>query len=205
VTLDRESDFSSLLMDCDLEIACETCTTSMESWIIGKPTTELVFERHPVLYHPNMAALQPTCDDPAGLPDLVRRNLAPGAQDQFCEAREKHLEEWCDSPAGCSSEKVAQLIADGVAGCPEPDWGGFGLTDCRRTFKMRLLKRLDLPYNYNPFLKLFHAIAPRRYAAKMKVYEKTPKPADVRYLNRLFNEVTRGERGGPNPANSARG
>jgi surface carbohydrate biosynthesis protein len=191
VTVDREAHISSVLMDCDLEIACETCTTSMESWIIGKPTIELVMARHPVLFHPEMAALHPNCDRSDALVALVRANLRPGAQQRFSEGRRQHLEKWCASPAGNSSERIAEVICHSLEGRPEPRWSGFNFTDKRRAAKMRLLKTLDLPYNFNPFLPLLSAVAPGRYAAKVKVYEKTPKPADVRRLRKLFKELGR--------------
>jgi hypothetical protein len=189
VTLDRDSNFSSVLMDCDLEIACETCTTSMESWIVGKPTIELTFERNPVLHHAELAVLQPTCEDPAQLCGLARENLRPGAQARFREGRTAFLEKWCDSPSGRSSEKVARLIAERLATQAEPDWRQLTFTDTRRAAKLRLLRRLDLPYNYNPLRMLLSALFPQRYGAKRTTYAKTPKPADVRRVGRLFREI----------------
>ena len=41
VTLDATSAITPLILGCDLEISCETCTTALESWIANKPAIVL--------------------------------------------------------------------------------------------------------------------------------------------------------------------
>ena len=59
-----DTNITALILACDLEISCETCTTALESWIARKPTIELVLQKHPVFYHPDIARLNATCHDP---------------------------------------------------------------------------------------------------------------------------------------------
>ena len=50
VRINLDSNITELILACDVEISCETCTTALESWIAGKPTVELEFGRHPLFF-----------------------------------------------------------------------------------------------------------------------------------------------------------
>ena len=81
VRLDRETHITQAILNCDLEISCETCTTAMESWIAGKPTVELVLKKHPVFYHKFHAGLNVACEKPEDLPRIVEEELAHPRQE----------------------------------------------------------------------------------------------------------------------------
>jgi hypothetical protein len=61
VNIARNDSIYSVIQECDLEISCETCTTAVESWMCGKPTIELIFEKHPMFYHDTIRGLNREC------------------------------------------------------------------------------------------------------------------------------------------------
>jgi surface carbohydrate biosynthesis protein len=178
VQLDHSSNISDLILNCDLEISCETCTTAMEAWIVGKPTVELVFERHPTFFHENQACLNALCEKPQEILDVVGQALANPAQKQFQEGREKHISTWCHNTDGRSSERVAEVLANAIH-AKKPMRRDFTPNEQRKAAKLLALQRFDLPYNFNPLLGLKHRLWPRDYSTKSFVYEKTIRPSDV--------------------------
>src|SRR5262249_15988471 len=120
--VDAESNITSLILSCDLEISGESCTTAVESWIAGKPTIELDFDPHPIFFDKEGSSGNVTCNDPAKLPAMVGEQLANPAQQELSAVREAYLEKWCASPDGTSCEKIAQLIADAVKSKKPADW-----------------------------------------------------------------------------------
>ena len=137
---------------CDLEISCERCTTALESWLIGKPTIELVFERHPAFFDADAAECNRLCDTPANLPGLIRHELENPEQKDLADNRRKHLAQWCASPAGDSSLKTARIIAQALAR-QEPRWR-LSPQDWRRAGKLKLKGLLGLAYGSNPWRRL---------------------------------------------------
>lgn len=180
LTLDTTSHITSLLLACDLAIGCENCNTVLEAWIAGKPTLELVFEKHPVFYSEAVGRLNPECADPATLPGLVDNHLRPGAQDDWAEARRRHLETWCAGPQGRATEQIADHIARALSNRPPPDWSRLALGDYRRAAKLHLLRWLDQPYAYHPLARI-KAWLSKRHHLKWKALQKAIRPSDVRH------------------------
>jgi surface carbohydrate biosynthesis protein len=180
VRLARDDAIYTVIPACDLEISCETCTTAIESWLCLKPTIELVFEKHPMFYHPQVAGLNVECHHPGDIVAEIERQLAQPGQPEFVGGRREHLRRWCHSPDGTSCEQVASAIAE-VAGDARPDFSnGFGWNDRRRGLKLQALTALDLPCNFDPLLGLRHWLNPQAHRGKARSYEKTIRPADVR-------------------------
>lgn len=167
----------SLILDCDIEISCETCTTAIESWICHKPTIELTFEKHPMFYHEEVANLNVECDDPSKIVAEIEKQLSNPEPMEFREKRNGHLQKWCHNPHGDSCEQVANAIAE-VVRDSNPVFS-LDFTSKRRGMKLHFLKMLGLPYNYDPFLKIKSLLFPKKYGAKTREYEKTVKPADI--------------------------
>ncbi|WP_449245822.1 surface carbohydrate biosynthesis protein [Desulfobacca acetoxidans] len=149
----RETIFE-LLPACHLEISCERCTTALESWILGKPTIELVFDRHPLFFDEATSRCNRLCDDPEKLPDLVGEILAHPRQEDLRENRQLHLATWCTSPAGDSSLKVARCIAEALEKQPDPGFN-LNLEDRRRALKLKVKNFLGLAYGSNPWKVLW--------------------------------------------------
>jgi surface carbohydrate biosynthesis protein len=179
IRMDATSNITPLILDCDLQISCETCTTALESWIAGKPTVELLFDRDPLWYFDEPAKGNVPCSDPTRLVDLVDKALAeplPGAQ---AEARHAHLAKWCSTPDGSSSERIAELVADALRGKAAADWSRLRPNDYRRSVKLQGLRSLGLAYHFDPLLMLKRTMFPSRYSVKDWTYKKSIKPADV--------------------------
>lgn len=175
---------SSLILDCDLEISCETCTTAMESWIAGKPTVELIFERNPLWYRQEQAQCNVECADPARLPSIVEHELNNPRQPARQELRRKHLEKWAATPDGRSSLKLAQTVARAIQEKKRADWSKLDASDYRRAVKLHTFRRLGLAYHYDPLLALKRSLFVQRYAVKDEAYRKSIKPRDVAVARR---------------------
>jgi surface carbohydrate biosynthesis protein len=180
VRLDKESNITGLILNTDLQVSCETCTTAMEGWIAEKPSIELTFAKHPVFFHEEHARQQPLCDQPAELVSLVETALKNPAQPEYAAGRRAHLEKWCHTPDGNSSRIVAEKIAAALRDHPEPDWSKLTATDRRRSVKLKLTRTIGEAYHFDPTLPLKHWLAPKKYAVKHFTYQKSIRPGDVK-------------------------
>jgi surface carbohydrate biosynthesis protein len=178
-----------LILDHDLEVSCETCTTALEGWIAKKPTIELLFKKDPLWFNEMHSRSNIPCDDPAKFPDLVNQQLQNPAQPEKAEIRRAHLETWCATPDGQSSLRVAKVIANAVNNMKAPDWSRLSLTDYRRAAKLLAKRKLNLAYHFDPLLSIKGALFPKRYAIKKYVYEKSIRPSDVEPAIRKFESV----------------
>jgi hypothetical protein len=192
VQIDLATDISSLILDCDLQISCETCTTAMESWVAKKPTIELIFDKHPMLYKETQAVSNYPCEDPTLLPEMVARHLAAPGQPEKHELRVRHLATWCANPDGQAARRVAQIAAAAVRAAHAADWSKLTPSDYRRATKLRGLRKLGLAYHFDPLLPFKRALFGKRYAAKASTYRKSIKPRDVAETRRRLSEVYSG-------------
>jgi len=183
-----EAPIQSLILDCDLEISCETCTTAIESWLSHKPTIELVFERHPMFYHPEVARLNVECDRPEDLVPLVERELARPDQPEFQALRQEHLRNWCGSPDGRTCARIASALAEVAAEAQPRIAPSLTWSDRRRAAKLSCLRRWGLPYSFDPFLDLKARLFPAAYREKLRVREKTIRPGDAAAVRRELAE-----------------
>ena len=190
ITIDSSSVIADPMHGCDLEIACETCTTSMEAWMSGKPAVELVFERHRLHFHEDLACLNTLCDDPAQIVETVRRELADpdGHAKRFSEGRREHLAKWCSSPDGSSSERIAEILCDAVKS-KEPMRPDFTLSERRKGMKLRLTNALNLRYCFSALLPLKARLMPKQYGTKWMGYRKIIRPSDVSTARRNLAEA----------------
>jgi hypothetical protein len=186
VCIDQDTNITPLILSCDLAVSCETCTTALESWIAHKPTIELIFSRHPMFFHPPVAALNVLCNDPTAVTALIASQLASPAQKEFTERRQQHLAQWCNTPDGQSAWKIATIIAKALREKKEPDCSQLQWSDYRRASKLQVLRSLRLPYNYDPFLFLKTRFFPAKYATKGFKYQKTITPDDVAHARLLL-------------------
>jgi surface carbohydrate biosynthesis protein len=187
--LDADSNITSLILACDIEISCETCTTALESWIVGKPTIELVFERHPMFFSEDHAALNVLCESPGDLSDLVEQQLKAPDRKSFAEARKGHLARWCNAPDGTSSRKMAGVIESAISAGEGGKRRSYGANDRRRGFKLKALRKLGLPYHYDPFLPVKERLVGGKYRIKRYGWEKAIRPHDVAEARSLLRSV----------------
>lgn len=180
VQMDAKSNITGLILASDLTIAVEDCTTTLESWIAGKPTISLIFDRHPMRYDEAFAQLNVSCFSPQELPDLVARELAAPDQAVFAAGRQAHLQQWCSPLDGQTCQRVALAIRDVLANSKPVDWSQIELDDHRRAAKLRIKTFLGLPYTYDPALLIKNRLFPKKYAMRYNAVCKTIRPAEVR-------------------------
>jgi surface carbohydrate biosynthesis protein len=189
VRYDTESNISSLILDCDIEISGESCTTAVESWIARKPTIELVFDRHPILYSEERSRGNVHCDDPSELPALVERQLADPDQRAFREIRREYLEKWCATPDGGACRRVAEIAAAAVKAKKTADWSRLTVNDYRRAAQLRATRSLGLAYHFSPLLPVKSFFFKQRYAIRQFAYDKAIKPRDVAAARERLNSA----------------
>lgn len=187
VYMDSSSNITSLILACDLAIGCENCNTTMESWIAGKPTIELVFERNPVFYTPEVAALSPNCERPEEIVAMIERELADPRQERYRAGRVAHLDKWCAGANGRATQRIADIVAARLKDHPEPDWSQLTLADRRRGVKLKALRKLGKPYNYKPLVSLRGRLG-GRHSLKAYNYAKAVTPRDAREALALLDE-----------------
>ena len=188
--IDGTANIASLVIDCDLQISCETCTTAIESWIAKKPTIELIFDKHPMLYKETQAISNYPCDDPGKLPEMVAQHLAAPDQPEKRELRARHLATWCATPDGRASWRIARVIADAIATKKPADWSKLTAGDFRRALKLKAYQRLGHAYHLDPLLWIKASLMPQRYATKDRTYRKSIRPRDVAETRRRFKEFS---------------
>jgi surface carbohydrate biosynthesis protein len=180
IELKSESNISGLILDCDLEISDESCTTALESWIARKPTIGIEFDRNSELFFEERARGHVTCNDPAKIADLVDEQLKNSDQMQLRAIRDAHLAKWCSSPDGKSTERIAQVCADAVLAKKPTDWSRLAFNDYRRSAKLLGYGAIGLPYHFDPLLGMKRFFFGQRYAMKQFAYYKSIRPSDVR-------------------------
>ena len=152
---------TSLILSCDLEISCESCTTAIESWVARKPTIALLFEKHPMLYRRQFGSLNYTCEDPRELPDLVARHLAMPDQAEKNELRAQHLEKWAATPDGLAAWRIARIVADAVSTKEPADWSKLTFNDWRRAMRLKLMQGIGHAYHFDALAVAQTAAIPR--------------------------------------------
>ena len=189
VLVDAESNITALILSCDLEISGESCTTAVELWIARKPTVELEFERHTMLYDEERSRGNIHCSDPAKLPALVDAQLKNPRQPELRAIRDAYLEKWCASPDGASCKRLADLVAAAVFKKRPADWSLLNANDFRRALKLHSLRKVGLAYHFDPLLTFKSSLFPKRYAVKNYAYEKSIKPHDVKEARHYLEKI----------------
>jgi hypothetical protein len=169
----------------------------MESWVAGKPTVELIFERDPLWYREEHARCNVECDEPSKLVATIEREISGSGQSELRERRQKHLEKWCSSPNGQSSLRLAQVAARAVREKPQADWSKLDANDRRRALKLAAYRKLGLAYHFDPLLYLKSALFGKRYAMKEYAYRKSILPGDVEAARQKFEQLSNGIRDFP--------
>jgi surface carbohydrate biosynthesis protein len=177
--LDGGESVSSVILDCDIEVSGESCTTAVETWILGKPTVELVFDRHPGFYMEERSRGNVHCDDPVKLSDIVERQLASQVDPKIREIRRQYLEKWCATPDGNACRRLAEIVARAVKSKRPADWSMLSANDYRRAAKLRALRAFGLAYHFDPSLALKSRLFRQRYKIRQDAYDKAIKPCDV--------------------------
>ena len=189
ISFDPNSSITALILNCDLEVSCETCLTALESWIIQKPTIELEFEGHSMFHRPEHAQNNVPCGEPSALPALIRAQLE-NVSPELRERQKRHLQEWCASPSGDSAKRLANIVIEAVKTKRPADWSKLSASDHRRGWKLKFWRALGHAYHYDPFLTLKSILFRDRYKIKKNTYAKSIRPADVERAIKRFAIIT---------------
>jgi surface carbohydrate biosynthesis protein len=190
LSMDAETNISSLILDSDLVVSDESCTTAMESWIARKPTVGIVFDKTPPLYKPERARGHVSCDSPDEIAGEVSKQLSDPSQQRALEAaRREILAEWGGSPDGKSTKRIAETIASAVHAKQPGDWSKLTWNDRRRAAKLRLLDAVGAAYHFDPLLSIKKSVLGKRYLIKAHIYDKSIKPRDVRDARLRFEQA----------------
>ncbi len=175
IHLSVDENITEALLSSDLHIACGTCTTTLEAWILRRPSISVVLNKHPVFYREEQLQANKLCYCPEELPMLVEEALKRPDQPEFAEKRKEHLKQWCNLPTGDSSYKVAKIIYNTINNTAEPCWR-LDLMDYKRALKLRIKNRLGLAYGNNLWRLLYIKIT----GVADPIESKFIRPRDVR-------------------------
>ncbi len=195
LTLEADRNITEMILECDLEISMDSCTTALESWIAGKPTIDLDMLKHPILTNEIVEPLNVHCADPADLQRLVAEALAEPTQSRFTEIRRTHLAKWCDAPDGTSARKMAEALVAAIAarGPRAPLGPRLSFKDKRKALKLAALRLVDLPYNWLPLLALQGLFDEKGTYMKRRIYDKTMRPSDVTAVRQRIRTALAGK------------
>lgn len=94
----------------DIELN-RSCTTAIESWLLGKPTIEMQLNPNEYYFSPEFASGSDMVRSSEELIDKASYYLAGGAISRnLMDARDQFLRKWCHSPDGTSTKTVADHI-----------------------------------------------------------------------------------------------
>lgn len=143
--IEAEDPVFSAILNHDLILNCEDCTTSAESWVAGKPTLTLTFAKNPVFFTELYASCSPRVDDPADLIEAISHELANPEQAQFQEPRQAYLDKWLFKNDGQSSLRAAREIQRVLQEkAPEPKLPPT-IPGIRRGLKVRFFRLFNEP------------------------------------------------------------
>ncbi|WP_026784380.1 surface carbohydrate biosynthesis protein [Pleomorphomonas koreensis] len=190
IRIARNENITDLILNCDVEISMDGCTTALESWIAGKPTIELPMEPHPLVTHGLLQPLLVQCRNPADLPGMVAEALGKPVPSEIAAKRAAHLERWCASPNGTAGEKAAEAIARRISEHAHGDYSErLTFKDRRKGWKLKLLTLLDKPYGWKPLAFLKKYLSPASYPATLQIVGKTMSPSDARVALKVVHDI----------------
>jgi len=182
IQLNKEESVPEAILNADIILNCEDCTTSVESWMAGKPTITLTFAKDPVFFTKTYADKSPQADTPSELIPLIEDALAHPEQSAYAPQRNEYLNQWIYLPDGKSSIRAAeaiQKVLNEKSPSPNPPKGFSAL---RRGLKLRLLRLFNEPSH----AKLQHIIKRHlsgestKQSIKYRDYLKAPRPTEER-------------------------
>lgn len=145
VTIERDCSIFESILNNDIILNCEDCTTSIESWMARKPTITLLFEQSPVFFTDFFAQCSPQVDKTDNLISAIARELANPTQPDFKEPRQAHLDKWLYRTDGKSALRAATAIKEILEQRnPSPSYP-FSIANLRRGLKLKLMRLLNEP------------------------------------------------------------
>jgi len=182
IVIEAEDPVFSAILNHDIILNCEDCTTSAESWVAGKPTLTLTFTQNPVFFTELYASCSPQVNDPDALIEAISHELANPEQTDFQKPRQAYLDKWLFKNDGQSSLRAAQEIQRVLqekkpAPRLPPSFSG-----TRRGLKVRFFRLFNEPGHTKFKHMIKRALAGDRgkMSIRYRDYLKAIRPGDVR-------------------------
>jgi len=145
INLDKKESIQSAIINSDIILNCEDCTTSVESWIASKPTLTLTFAKNPVFFTQTYADKAPQVSSPKNLIPAIQHALDNPKQADYTPLREKYLHQWLFKVDGKSALRAAEAIHDTIKEkATHPEFPK-DFSNIRRGMKLRLLNLMNEP------------------------------------------------------------
>lgn len=150
IRLDKKEHIQSAILNSDVILNCENCTTSVESWMANKPTITLTFAKHPAFFSSLYADRSPQVSDPAKIIEAIQYALDHPDQEEYQALREEYLEKWLYKVDGQSAQRAAEQIHRVIQEKnPQPKFPK-DFTSLRRGLKLRILHLINEPSHAKP-------------------------------------------------------
>ncbi|MEO0510377.1 MAG: surface carbohydrate biosynthesis protein [Verrucomicrobiota bacterium] len=182
----------SAILNSDITLNCEDCTTSAESWIAGKPTVTLLFEKNPAFFTEFYKKCSPNLEDPDKLVSLIEREIKEPRQEDFREVRKDYLDRWFFKSDGKSAIRAAEEIHRVIEEKKPKPKLPFSISGYRRGAKVKFFRKFDEP-GHTKFKHMFmrkfageHANMSIRY----RDYLKAIRPSDVTEARKRIAEIS---------------
>jgi len=175
-----------VLNECDILISCETCTTSVEAWMINKPTLEFIFERKEPFYFHQLSQWNPQCSTIEDIAPMIEKVLAGTATTTAMkEGQQKHLKQWYSSPNGKVSQRIANKMVE-ITKTAKPNYNQLTISDKRRACKLFLNNLLGKQYGLTTLTRIKAKLMPKKYGNKLKVASRAVSQKEVTvWMNKI--------------------
>lgn len=182
ISLDKRESIFEAILNSDIILNCEDCTTSAESWIAQKPTLTLAFEQNPVFFTPIYRECSEIVSRPEELVAAMRASLNDPTPEALQAARQAYLKKWFYRTDGKNALRGAEAIRKTLEQKqPRPRFP-FDFSGIRRGFKLRLLRLINEPSHAKPqnILKRVFRGEQARMSLRHRDYLKAIRPSEVR-------------------------
>lgn len=191
IKLEPDAPIFSAILNSDITLNCEDCTTSAESWIARKPTITLTFARNPAFFSELYATCSPQVSEPDSLIPAITRELENPDQEEFQKPRQAYLDKWLFKTDGQSALRAANEIKRVLeAKAPTPKVP-FSFSGMRRGIKVKLYRAINEPGHSKLKFMIRKALFNER--GKMPIryrdYLKVIRPGDVRKARNLLRSI----------------
>lgn len=182
--------FTSILQS-DVVLNCEDCTTAMEAWLADKPTISIALKQHPYWFTETYRRLSPIADIPENIVAKVREALAEPAQPAYKELREAHLDQWLGGHDGHSARRAAEAIRDMIVARNNKPRVPAKFSRLRKKWKLLALHAINEPYTFQPKHFLRHRLKARQEQVSIKYgsYLKSIRPSDVTQARERLRQI----------------
>lgn len=150
IRLDKDEHIQSAILNSDVILNCENCTTSVESWMANKPTITLTFAKHPVFFTKTYADRSPQVSSPEELLPAIAFALAHPEQESYKEIRNEYIHKWLYKVDGKCAQRAAEQIDRVIQEKKTSPNFPTDFTSLRRGLKLRALHMINEPSHAKP-------------------------------------------------------